>query len=128
MSVDVDKTTITTFKGDTCPVTFTDLDEGMVVYFGVRDKKTNELVFEEIRGVVDENGEVAFVMTPEMTNNFVVKTTEGVNTYYYGLKEVDEATGEENTILLGDNPKFSDKYYVRVYQKKVEGINEQQYG
>ena len=125
MSVEVDKTTITTFRGDTCEVTFTDLEEGMVIYFGVRDKKTNELVFEEIRGVVDENGEVTFVMTPEMTNNFVVKTTEGVNIYYYGIKEVNETTGEENTILLGDNPKFSDKYQIKVYLKKVEGIAEE---
>ena len=124
MSVDIDKTTITTFKGDTCTVTFSDLEEGMVIYFGVRDKKTNELVFDEIHGVVDSNGEITFTMTPEMTNNFYVKPSEGVNTYYYGIKEVDETTGEENTILLGDNPKFSDKYYVKVYLKKVEGLDE----
>ena len=121
MSVEVDKTTITTFRGDTCEVTFTDLEEGMVVYFGVRDKKNNELVFEELRGVVDSEGEVTFTITPEMSNNFVVKVTEGVGIYYYGIKEVNETTGEENTILLGDNPHFSDKYIIKVYLKKVEG-------
>ena len=121
MSSDIEKTTIITFVGDTCEITFTDLEEGMVIYFGVRDKKNNQPVFDEIREVVDSNGEVTFTITPEMSNKFVVKPLEGVNTYYYGIKEVDEETGEENTILLGDNPKFSDKYLIKVYLKKAEG-------
>lgn len=125
MSVETQKTTIVTFKGDTCKVTFTDLEEGMVIYFAVRDKKTNSLVFDEIREIVDSNGDVTFKMTPKMTNKFEVKPLEGVNTYYYGIKEVDETTGEENTILLGENPKFSDKYYIKVYLKKAEGIVEE---
>lgn len=125
MSSEIDKTTIVTFVGDTCSVTFTDLEEGMVVYFSVRDKKNNNPIFEEMRGVVNSFGEVSFTMTPEMTNNFVVKPLEGVNSYYYGLKQVDEETGEENTILLGDSPKFSDKYIIKVYLKKAEGIAEE---
>ena len=125
MSVDTSNTTIITFKGDSCPITFTDLEEGMVIYFGVRDKKTNSLVFDELHGTVDNQGEITFTMTPEMTNKFEVKPSEGVNTYYYGIKEVNEITGEENTILLGDNPKFSDKYLIKVYLKKVEGIDEE---
>lgn len=125
MSVDINETTIITFKGDTCPVTFTDLEEGKIIYFGVRDKKTNELVFQELHETVDSEGEVTFEMTPEMTNQFVVKPLEGYNIYYYGIKEVNEETGEENTILLGNNPKFSDKYLIKVYLKKVEGIDEE---
>ena len=124
MSTDIEKTTIITYQGDTCKFTFTNLEEGMVVYLSVRDKKTNQIVFDEIRGIVDNIGEVEFELTPEMTNKFIVKPLEGVNTYYYGLKQVDEVTGEENTILLGDNPKFSDKYYFKVYLKKSEGIDE----
>lgn len=125
MSVDTEKTTIITFKGDTCSVTFTNLEPDMVIYFGVRDKKTNQPVFDELHDTVDSNGEVTFTMTPEMTNKFEVKPLEGVNTYYYGIKQVDEVSGEENTILLGENPKFSDKYMVRVYLKKAEGIVEE---
>lgn len=125
MSVEVDNTTIVTFVGDTCEVTFTDLEEGMVIYLGVRDKKTNSLVFDEIREVVNSEGDVTFKMTPVMTNNFIVKPSEGFNTYYYGIKQVDEITGEENTILLGDNPKFSDKYLIKVYLKKADGIIEE---
>lgn len=125
MSVDIDKTTIITFQGDTCEVTFTDLDEGRLIGFEVRDKKNNRPVFDELRGVVDNNGEVTFTITPEMSNKFEVKPLEGVNTYLYGIKDINELTGEENTILLGDNPKFSDKYYIKVYMKKVEGIDEE---
>lgn len=125
MSSEVDKTTIITFKGDTCKVTFTDLEEGMVIYFSVRDKKTNEPVFQELHETVDSAGQVTFEITPEMSNKFVVKVCEGYNIYYYGIKQVNETTGEENTILLGDNPRFSDKYVIKVYLKKSEGIIEQ---
>ena len=124
MSVEIDKTTITTFQGDTCEVTFTDLDIGRLIGFEVRDKKNNRPVFDELRSIVDNNGEVTFIITPEMSNKFEVKPLEGVNTYLYGIKDINELTGEENTILLGDNPKFSDKYYIKVYMKKVEGIDE----
>ena len=125
MCVETSNTTIITFKGDTCPVTFTDLEEGMVIYFAVRDKKTNSLVFDELHDTVNSEGEITFTITPEMSNEFEVKPSEGYNTYYYGIKQVDEITGEENTILLGDNPKFSDKYLIKVYLKKAEGIVEE---
>ena len=125
MSVETSNTTIITFKGDTCKVTFTGLEEGMVIYLGVRDKKTNNPVFEELHDTVNSEGEITFTITPEMSNQFEVKPSEGYNTYYYGIKQVDEITGEENTILLGDNPKFSDKYLIKVYLKKAEGIVEE---
>lgn len=125
MSVEVNGTTITTYQGDTGEITFIDLEEGKYIGFEVRDKKYNRPVFEELRGYVNSEGEVTFTITPEMSNKFEVKPSEGVNTYYYGIKEIDETTGEENTILLGDNPKFSDKYIIKVYMKKVEGIDEE---
>ena len=121
MSAETSNTTITTFQGDTCEITFTDLEEGKIIYFAVRDKKNNQLVFPELRKIVNSEGEVTFTITPEMSNEFVVKPLEGVNSYYYGIKEVNEETGEENTILLGDNPHFSDKYIMKVYIKKAEG-------
>lgn len=124
MSVDVDGTTIETFKGDTCSITFTNLEEGMLIYLGVRDIRTDEPIFDEISGIVDSEGEITFTLTPTMTNKFEVNPTAGVNTYLYGVKQVDEVSGEENTILLGNNPVFGDKYYLKVYAKKVEGIVE----
>ena len=125
MTVEIDNTTIKTFVGDTGEITFSDLNEGMIIYFGVRDKKTNTLIFDEISGVVNSEGEVTFTITPEMSNNFEVDEKLGYNTYYYGIKQVNEDTGEENTILLGDKPKISDKYFLKVYTKKVEGIIEE---
>lgn len=124
MSTDVTNTTIITFVGDTCTITFTGLTPGMHVCFGVRNRTTNQPIFEELHGVVNNEGEITFTLTPEMTNKFEVKPLEGVNTYHYGIKEVIDETGEENTILLGDNPKFSDKYLLKAYLKKVEGIVE----
>lgn len=125
MSTDVNETTIITFQGDTCAVTFTGLEEGHLIGFEVRDKKNNRPVFDELRQSVNQDGEVTFTITPEMSNHFEVKPSEGYNTYFYGLKDIVELTGEENTILLGDNPRFSDKYFIKVYLKKVEGINEE---
>jgi hypothetical protein len=124
MTVDIDKTTIETYQGDTCSVTLTGLEEGMVIYFGVREITTNEPVFDEIRGIVDSEGEVTVTMTPETTNDFNVTPSAGVKAYYYGAKQVDESTGEENTILLGNDSKVGDKYYLKVYLKKVEGLIE----
>lgn len=124
MSAEILDTTIETFKGDTCEITFTDLIEGMHIFFSVRNPKNNELVFDELDDYVNSNGEITFTITPEMSNNFVVKPADGYNIYYHGIKQVIDETGEENTILLGDNPKFSDKYILKVYLKKAEGIVE----
>lgn len=123
MSVDTDKTTIITFQGDSCPITFNGLEDlvGETIAFEVRDKKTNIPVFEELRSVVNNSGEVNYEITPEMSNNFNIKVTEKYGLFPYGIKQIDTETGEENTILLGDNPKFSDVYYMKVYLKKVEG-------
>lgn len=124
MSNEVNKTTIKTYQGDTCFITLTDLDVGAHIFFSVRDKKTNELVFNELNGYVDNEGYITFEITPEMSNKFKVCPYEGKNSYLYGAKQVDDITGEENTILLGDNPVFGDKYIMEVYIKKSEGIVE----
>ena len=121
MSVDIQKTTIITFQGDTCSVTFNDLDEGDLIGFEVRNKNTNKPVFDELRQIVDINGEVTFIITPSLSNLFEVDISKGYNLYLYGLKRINTITGAEDTILLGDNPKFEDKYYLKVYLKKVEG-------
>lgn len=121
IDIDVDKTTILTFQGDTCEITFNNLSEDTLIGFEVRDTITNEPVFEELRETVDSNGEVVFNITPTLSNKFIVDFKKGYSLYLYGLKQIDTITGEENTILIGDKPKFSDKYYIKVYAKKVEG-------
>lgn len=124
MSVEVDGTTIVTYVGDTCTVVFTDLEEDMVIYLGVRDKKTNKPIFDEIKTVVNSAGEAIFTIPPELTNKFEIKPPQVMTMYNYGIKVVDEETGEENTILLGENPKFGDTYTLKAYLKKVEGLEE----
>lgn len=124
MSVEIDGTTIRTFVGDSCTIVFTGLLEGMVIYLGVRDMRTNEPVFDEIKSVVDKEGEVTFTIPPEYTNKFKVKPQEMMASYYYGIKQVDEEAGEENTILLGGKPVFGNNYILKAYIKKVEGVIE----
>ena len=121
MSKIIDGTTVLTYQGDSFSLTFTDLTPGMNIYFGVRDKKYNQLAFNELSGIVDEDGEVTFDVTSEMSNNMKVKAGEPCAIYYYGIKQVDSETGEENTIVLGD-ANFEDKYIMKVLAKKVEGI------
>ena len=116
MSVDIDDTTIITFKGDECTVTFTNLDEGIIIGFQVRERNTNKPVFEPLEETVNSEGEVTFTITSEMTNKFKVKPFYGVNSYLYGIKDMSG----KNTILLGENPKFSDLYEIKVYLKKVD--------
>lgn len=126
MSSEIEATTIITYQGDTCEITFTDLNDliGETIGFEIRDRKTNEPIFDELRQVVNSDGEVTFVITPEMSNKYKIKSGETYSIYSYGIKQINLETGEENTILLGDNPKFGEQYLIKVYLKKVEGIKE----
>ena len=60
MSSEVDKTTIITFQGDSCPVTFVGLTDlvGETICLGVRDVKSNEPIFDELKG---KGGGVLFI-------------------------------------------------------------------
>lgn len=121
MSIKVQGTIINIYQGDSGKVTFTGLEEGMHIYFAIRDKENN-LVLPEKDNYVDVNGDVDFEILAEESDEFDVDIDEGFTTYYYGIKQVDDETGEENTIFLGERPHFGDKYLFRVYLKKVEGI------
>lgn len=121
MSEEIDGTTINVFQGDSAKVTFVELPPNIIVYFAVRDKKTNDLIFDEIKGLVDENGTVDIEIDKEILDNVKVNLNDKFTSYYYGLKKVDEETGKEDTILLGDNPVFGENYLFNVYRKKVEG-------
>ena len=121
MSKRINGTTITTFQGDSFSLTFTDLTPGDTICFSVRDKKYNKPVFDELTETVDNEGEVTFSVTAEMTNKFSVKPEEKCAVYYYGLKLVDDETGEEHTILLVEEPAFEDMYIIKVLLKKAEG-------
>lgn len=121
MSEQIEGTTINVFQGDSATIPFVELPENSVVYFAVRDKKTNNLMFDEIRGIVDSNGNLDVEISKEILDKIPVNLTDKYTSYYYGLKMVDELTGKEDTILLGDNPVFGENYLFNVYRKKVEG-------
>lgn len=121
MSLKVDGTTIKIYQGDSGSITFNGLEENMHIYMAIRDKE-NQLVFPEMDNTVNNEGEITFSITAEMSDMFDVDLSLPYTTYYYGIKQVDDVTGEENTIFLGEKPKFEDKYLVKVYPKKVEGL------
>ena len=121
MSELIEGTTINVFQGDSVTIPFVEFPENSVVYFAVRDKKTNNLMFDEIRGIVDNNGNIDIEISKETLDKIPVNLNDKYTSYYYGLKKVDEETGKEDTILLGDNPVFGENYLFNVYRKKVEG-------
>lgn len=114
-------TTVTTFLGDSFSLTFVDLTPGDTIKFGVRDKKYNKLVFDEKTQIVNEEGEVTFKVTAADSNKFTIRPDENCAIYYYGIKRIDDETGDEDTILLGEEGQFEENYILRVLRKKVEG-------
>lgn len=122
MAIKVTGTTINIYQGDSGSVIFTGLEEGMHIYFAIRDKENNLVIPQEKDAYVDVNGDVEFKLTAEETDNIFVDINKIYTVYYYGIKEVDDETGEENTVFLGEHPCFGDKYLVKVYLKKVEGL------
>jgi hypothetical protein len=57
-----------------------------------------------------------------MSDGLKVKPTERYTDYFHGLKYVNLETGGEDTVFLGLNPKYGDRYVLRVYPKQVEGL------
>lgn len=117
----IEGTTVHLIQGDSVTIPYDGLEPNTLVYFGVRDKKNNP-VFEELYKIVDEDGYVDFKITKEMSDLLKVKSSEKYTDYYHGLKKVDKENDTEDTIFLGLNPKFDDRYILRVYPKKVEGL------
>ena len=121
MSKIIDGTTIVTYRGDSFCFTITDLTPGMKIYCGIRDKKYNKLVFPEIVETVDNSGNVSFTISASMSDKLLVKSADAYEIYHWGVKQVNEETGEENTITLGESS-FETVYKLKVLNKKVEGL------
>lgn len=122
MSIKVEGTTIKIYQGDSGSVTFYGLKPDMLIYMAVRYPKTNALVMPEKHEVTNIEGEVTFDFEVSDTDDLDIDCTKEFEPLSYGLKQVDTETGEENTILLGENPRYGDKYLFKVYPKKVEGL------
>ena len=123
MSRIIDGTTIVTYQGDTCYFGIKNLILGTKIYMSVRDKKYNQLVFPELLGTADEDGDILFEITPAMSNKLHVKSGEPFAIYYYGFKIVDPYTNEEHTIRI-KNTELGSKYKLKVYSKRAEGVYE----
>lgn len=120
MSKHIDGTTISVYEGDSFSVTFEGLEPGSLIYFGVRDKKYNNLAFDELHKTVGNDGNVTFDITAADCDKCKVKPGEPCAIYYYGIKRKNTETGDEDTIILGDE-EFATKYILKVLPKKVEG-------
>lgn len=121
MSIKIEGTTIKIYQGDSGTVSFEGLPASALIYMAIRDKKNN-VIFPEMSDRVGEDGTISFDITAEMSDKFEVDLTKEYTTYYYGIKRVNLDTLEEDTVFLGDRPRYGDKYEIKVYPKKVEGI------
>ena len=121
MSIKIEGTTIKIYQGDSGKIQFEGLPANALIYMAIRDKKNN-VIFPEMKDRVDEEGFISFEITAEMSDKFDVDLTQEYTIYYYGIKRVNLDTLEEDTIFLGDKPRYGDKYEIKVYPKKVEGI------
>ena len=125
MSRIIEGTTIITYQGDTCYFGIKNLIPGTKIYCGVRDKKYNKLVFPELLGIADADGDILYEITPAMSNKFHVKSGEPFAIYYYGFKIVDPYTNEEHTIKIKNTD--SNTYKIKVMAKRAEGIVENEW-
>ena len=121
MSIKIEGTTIKIYQGDSGTIQFEGLPASALIYMAVKDKKNNTIL-PEMKDRADENGNISFEITAEMSDKFDVDLTQEYTTYYYGIKRVNLDTLEEDTVFLGDKPRYGDKYEIKVYPKKVEGI------
>ena len=121
MGAEIDGTTIKIIQGDDATIPYDGLEPNSLIYFEVRNKK-NQPVFEQVKARADYEGYLEIRLKKEDTDKLRVKPTERYQDYYHGIKRVDEETGKEDTIFLGNSPRYGDRYIMRVYPKQAEGI------
>lgn len=96
-------------------------DKNYLVYFGIRNKKRQQIGTEVF---IESNNQpnVKLFIPTELTDLLEVGKNEESTEYYYGVKTCDPDTGEEDTLILGNND-LGDKNIITVYPKEVEGTN-----
>ena len=121
MAFDIDENgTITCYQGDSGEINITGLstDENYTLYFAVQDTKRKPVGF-EVSVETDYKDTATFVITPELSDTWVVKPNEEFATYYYGVKQCD-GKGFEDTLSIAGST-YGDYSEIHVYPKKVEG-------
>lgn len=96
-------------------------DKNYRVFFGVRDAKRKHIGIEPY---MDSNNSPSVIISipSALTDLLEVGKDDEYTDYYYGFKVCDLETGYENTLLVA-NGKMGEENILRVYPKKVEGLN-----
>lgn len=121
MAFEIDENgTITCYQGDSGEINITGLptDKNYTAYFAVRDTKRTPVGL-EVRVETDYKDIATFIITPELSDTWVVKPNEAFATYHYGIKLCD-GKGFEDTLSIAGST-FGDYSEIHVYPKKVEG-------
>lgn len=96
-------------------------NKNYLVYFGVRNQKRQQ-VGQEVHIESNYQTSVKIFIPTELTDLLEVGKNDEYAEYHYGIKICDAETGEEDTLVLGNN-EMGDKNVITVYPKEVEGTN-----
>ena len=95
-------------------------DKSYSVYFAIQNE--NRQIVSETDPIDAGFGSMVTINIPaSLTDNLIVPIDEDYGIYYYGIKICNSVTGLEDTLVI-DNGDIGDLNTVKVYPKKVEGI------
>lgn len=118
-----DEGNITLIQGDDGDVTFDGIptDRNYEVFFAIQDDKRRP-IGDEVSVMSNNMSSVVITVPSSLTDLLTVKAGQETAEYYYGVKICDEATGLEDTMILGNN-EIGDLNTITVYPRKVKGLN-----
>lgn len=115
---------ITLVQGDSGEITFDGIptNRDYKVFFAIQDDKRRP-IGDEVSVMSNYMSSVVISVPSTLTDLLTVKAGQDTAEYYYGVKICDEATGLEDTMILGGN-EIGDLNTITVYPRKVEGLND----
>ena len=118
-----DEGNITLVQGDDGDITFDGIptDRNYEVFFAIQDDKRRP-IGDEVSVMSNNMSSVVISVPSTLTDLLTVKAGQDTAEYYYGVKICDEATGLEDTMILGNN-EIGDLNTITVYPRKVKGLN-----
>ena len=118
-----DEGNITLVQGDNGDITFDGIptDRNYEVFFAIQDDKRRP-IGDEVSVMSNNMSSVVISVPSTLTDLLTVKAGQDTAEYYYGVKICDEATGLEDTMILGNN-EIGDLNTITVYPRKVKGLN-----
>ena len=118
-----DEGNITLVQGDNGDITFDGIptDRNYEVFFAIQDDKRRP-IGDEVSVMSNNMSSVVISVPSTLTDLLTIKAGQETAEYYYGVKICDEATGLEDTMILGNN-EIGDLNTITVYPRKVKGLN-----